>query len=82
MTKYISVRASEILHQGELVAFLKSRFPESTKPLGRSLAAGAETVETVVPANSPAFEEIRNFILARRKEGLHGFSDFTIGRYL
>jgi hypothetical protein len=81
MTEYVSVRASKLLHQGELVAFLKSRFPESTKPLG-SLPAGAETVETRVPANSPGFEEIRNFILARRKQGLHGFSDFTIGRYL
>jgi hypothetical protein len=82
MTEYVSIRASEILHQGELVAFLKSRFPESTRPLGRSLPSGPETVETRVLANSPEFEEIRSFILPRREQGLHGFSDFTIGRYL
>jgi hypothetical protein len=82
MTEYVSVRASEILHQEELVAFLKSRFPESTKPLGRTIPEGTETVETRVPANSRDFEEIRNFILPRRRQGLRGFSDFTIGRFL
>jgi len=82
MTEYVSVRASEILHQGELVEFLKARFPGSTKPLGRMIGEGTATVEARVPANSRELEEIRDFIVKRRQQGLHGFSDFTIGRYL
>jgi hypothetical protein len=82
MTEFVSVRASEILHQGELVAFLKSRFPGSTRPFGRRIGDGTETVETRVPANSRGFEEIRDFIVTRRQQERHGFSDFTIGRYL
>lgn len=82
MTEYVSVRASEILHQGELVAFLKSRFPDSTKPLGRMVGVGTETVEVRVPANSRDLEEIHEFVAKRRQLGLHGYKDFTIGRYL
>jgi len=82
MIEYVSVRASEILHQEELVAFLKGRFPESTRTLGPTIPEGTETVEARVLTNSRDFEEIRNFIETRRKRGLHGFSDFTIGRYL
>ncbi len=82
MTEYVSVRASEILHQGELVAFLKSRFPASTKPLGRMIGKGTETVEVRILANSLELEEIHDFVAKRRQQGLHGYSDFTIGRYL
>jgi len=82
VTEYVSVRASEILDQGELVTFLKSRFPNSTKPIGQMIGEGTETVETRVPVNSRDFDEIRDFIVKRREQGLHGFSDFTIGWYL
>jgi hypothetical protein len=82
MTEYVNVRASETLGQEELVSFLKSRFPEATRPVGRPGIEGTECVEVRVPSNSPEFEEIRQFIEARRKKGQHGFSDFTIGWYL
>ena len=82
MTEYVKVRASEILHQEELVRFLKSRFPSFTHPLGRAIGEGTETVEARVPSASREFEEIRDFITARRERGLHGFADFTIGHYL
>lgn len=67
MTEYVNVRASETLDQGELVAFLKSRFPEKTKLVGRTVVKGTECVEVRVPSDSPEFEEIREFIDARRK---------------
>jgi hypothetical protein len=79
MTEYINIRASETLGQEELVTFLKSRFPETTKPVGRAIVEGTECVEVRVPSSSPEFEEIRKFIEAKRKQGLPGFSDFTIG---
>jgi hypothetical protein len=82
MTEYVNVRASETLGQEDLVSFLKSRFPEATKPVGRSIVEGTECVEIRIPSNSPEFEEIRRFIDARRKQGQCGFSDFTIGWYL
>lgn len=82
MTEYVSIRASEILHQEELVRFLKSRFPSFTRPLGRTIGEGTETVEARVPAASRAFEEIRDFVVTRREGGLHGFADFPIGWYL
>ena len=83
MSEYVNVRASETLGQAEeLVSFLKSRFPDATKPIGRTLVQGTECVEVRVPSNSPEFEEIRRFIDARRKLGQRGFSDFTIGWYL
>jgi hypothetical protein len=82
MTEYVNVRASETLDQGELVAFLKSRFPEKTKLVGRTVVKGTECVEVRVPSGSPEFEEIREFIDARRKQGLDGFSNFSIGWHL
>lgn len=82
MTEYVNVRASETLGQEDLVSFLKSRFPRTTKPVGRTVVAGTECVEVRVPSNSPEFDEIRRFINAKRKEGDRGFSDFTIGWYL
>jgi len=82
MTEYVNVRASETLGQEELVTFLKSRFPEATKAVGRTIVEGTECVEVRIPSHSPEFEEIRRFIDARRKQGVPGFSDFTIGWYL
>lgn len=79
MTEYVNVRASETLEQGELVAFLKSQFPRATKPVGRTIVEGTECVELRVPSHSPEFEEIRRFVEAKRKQGLRGFTDFTIG---
>ncbi len=82
MNEYVNVRASEILGQQELVSFLKSRFPKTTKPIGRLGIEGTECVEVRVPSRSSEFEEIHKFIDIRRKEGQHGFSDFSIGWYL
>jgi hypothetical protein len=83
MSEFVNVRASEILDQGELVRFLKSRFPKTTRPVGSPRRVeGTECVEVRVPSNSPEFEEIRRFIDVKRKQGLHGFSAFTIGWYL
>lgn len=82
MTEYVNVRASETLGQEELVSFLKSRFPNATKQVGRTVVEGTECVEVRVPSNSPEFEEIRRFIVSKRAQGARGFSDFTIGHYL
>lgn len=79
--EYINVRASEILHQEELLELIKSRFPESVKPIGRLTMKGAQTFEVRVPLDSLNLEDIRNLIVTRRKEGVHGFADYTIGRY-
>jgi len=82
MTEYVSVRASETLGQEELVSFLKSRFAEAAKPIGRTVAPGTGCVEVRVPAGSREFEEIRTFIETKRKLGERAFSEFTIGWYL
>lgn len=82
MSEYVSVRASETLDQGDLVAFLKTRFPQITKPIGRAVGEGTECVEVRVPSMSSEFEEIKQFIGARRLQGLHGYADFAIGHYL
>ena len=72
MTEYVNVRASEILDQGELVEFLKTRFPGSTKPIGRMQRNGYATVEARVIVRSREFEEIRDFIVTRRQQGRNG----------
>src|SRR3984893_8115608 len=82
MTEYVNIRASETLNQGELVAFLKTRFARIAKPVGRTVVAGTECVEVRVPSDSAEFEEIREFIDTKRRQGLQGYSDFTIGHYL
>ena len=82
MTEYVNVRASEILDQEELVAFLKSRFGRRTKSVGRHVIKGTECVEVRVRSNSPEFEEISQFIRARRAQGVDGFSKLPIGWYL
>jgi hypothetical protein len=79
MTEYVNVRASEMLDQGELVRFLNARFPGSTKPIGRMRREGHATVEIRVLAHSREFEEIRDFIATKRRQGERGYSNFTIG---
>ena len=79
MTEYVNVRASETLDQGELVVFLKSRFGQRTKRVGRHVIKGTECVELRVPSDSEEFEEIREFIREKRAQGAEGFSNFTIG---
>jgi hypothetical protein len=82
MSEYVNVRASETLGQEELVAFLKSRFPKTTRPVGRTVVEGTECVEVKVPSHSPEFDEIRRFVDAKRRQGLPGFCNFGIGWYL
>jgi hypothetical protein len=81
MTEYINVRASEMLDQGELVAFLKSRFGQRTKRVGRQVINGTECVEVSVLSNSPDFDEICQFVGAKRAQGAEGFSKFSLGWY-
>jgi hypothetical protein len=82
MAEYFNLRASETLGQEELVEFLKSRFPAATKQVGRAFVSGTECVEVRVPSNSPEFDEIREFIITRRRQQVRGFSAFTLGWYL
>jgi hypothetical protein len=82
MTEYLNIRASETLGQGTLVKFLKFRFPQSTKAIGRAIVQGTESVETRVVSGSAKFEEIRRFVDRERKRRVPGFTDFTIGQYL
>jgi hypothetical protein len=82
MSEYVNVRASEVLDQGELVKYLKSQFPKITRKVGQSPIPGTETVEVRVPSTSREFEAIQRFIDEKRKQGLQGFTDFSIGWYL
>lgn len=82
MSEFVNVRASEVLDQGELVRYLKSQFPTITKKVGQSPIPGTECVEVRVPSDSPEFDAIQRFIDEKRKQGIHGFTDFSIGRYL
>jgi hypothetical protein len=82
MTEYVSLRASQILGQDELVSFLKTQFPHKTKFIGRVGVEGTECVEVRIPSNSHEFEEIFRFIDERRKQGQRSYSVFTIGKYL
>jgi hypothetical protein len=79
MTEYVNVRASETLDQTELVAFLKSRFGKAVRRIGRVHVAGTECAEVSVPSESAEFDEIRQFIETKRKQGLDGFCKFSIG---
>ena len=82
MREYFVVRASEILYQGELVAFLKLRFSNNLKTKIPSMkSARVESVEVKVPSKSPEFDEIREFIETKREQGLPGFCNFPLGRY-
>jgi hypothetical protein len=81
MTEYVNVRASETLGQWELVAFLKTRFAKITRPVGRPVLEGTECVEVRVPPQSAEFEEIREFIDTRRRQGVSAYTDFPIGHY-
>ena len=76
--EYVNVRASEPLARRTWFRFLKFRFPDVTKPVGRTMVEGTECVEVRVRSDSPEFEEIRRFIDRKRKRGQRGFSDFTI----
>lgn len=82
MAEYLIVRASEILGQEELVDFLKSRFPADTTRIGRALVPGTECVEARVRSDSPEFDELREFIITKRRQQVLGFSAFNLGRYL
>jgi hypothetical protein len=82
MAEYLCVRATEVLGQEELVGFLKSRFPKATKQIGRAFVSGTECVEVRVPCDSSEFEEIREFIVTRRRQQVRAFSAFNLGRYL
>jgi hypothetical protein len=81
MTEYLILRASEILDQGELVAFLESNFPR-TRPIGKDFTKGARTVEIRVPAASPEFREIERFIASKREGNEKAFQHFPIASYL
>jgi hypothetical protein len=83
MKEYLVVRGSEIFHQEELVAFLKSRFSSTLKTtIPPMKSTSIESVEVRVPTKSREFDEIRQFIEAKRKQGLPGFCNYQIGRYL
>jgi hypothetical protein len=75
-------QGSEIFDQKELVTFLKSRFSKNLKITIPSMkGASVESVEVKVPSKSPEFDEIRQFVEAKRKQGLPGFCNYQIGRY-
>jgi hypothetical protein len=82
MTEYVNIRASETLGQDELVRFLKARFPDAVKPVGRTVVQGTECVEVRVPSASSEFEDIRRFVDSKRTAGAPAFTDFSIGWYL
>lgn len=77
MEECVVIKAAETLQQHELVEFLISRFGAHTKLLTKE----PHTVETCVPAHSPEFNEIRNFIMTKRKLGQDGFARTMIGHY-
>ena len=82
MREYLNLRVSETLDQGELVAFLESRFPKATRSIGRTFIEGTKCVETRVSADSPEFREIARFVESKRNQGEKAFSFFPIASYL
>jgi len=82
MREYLALRVSETFGQGELVAFLESRFPSATKQIGRNTIEGTKCVETRVPADSSEFQEIARFIGSKRAQGHEAFEYFPIASYL
>ena len=82
MKQYLSIRASQLLHQHELIELLKSLFPESVKQVGNVTLEGCKTYEVRILSTSPKLQEIRSFILTKREQEARGFAGYTIGRYL
>ncbi len=82
MREYVNIRASEILGQDELISFLKSNFPDSTRTIGRAIIEGTECVETRIPSNSVEFEKLRNFIAPRRRRAIRAYRAFLLGWHL
>lgn len=82
MREYFVLRVSETLGQEELVEFLESRFPKATNSIGKHVIHGTKCVETRVPANSPEFREIANFVDAKRRQGQQNYEYFPIASYL
>jgi hypothetical protein len=83
MREYLVVRGSEIFNQYELVTYLKSRFSKIVKITTPPIkSARIEGVEVKVPSKSPEFDEIRQFIETKRKQGIPEFCNYQIGRYL
>jgi hypothetical protein len=82
VAEYVNIRASEILDQGELVAFLKSRFGPRTRSVGRHVIEGTECVELVVRPDSPEFDEISQFIATRSAQGEKAYSIIPLGWYV
>jgi hypothetical protein len=79
MTEFLTLRASQILGQGELIRFLKALFGQSVRVVGKSLP-GTETVEIHIKVPSKEFDSVSQFIRSRRSNGAEGFVNFALGR--
>jgi hypothetical protein len=79
MTEFMTLRASQILNQGELIRFLNKQFGKSVRVVGKSLP-GMETVEVCIKVPSKEFDLVNDFICSRRSDGAEEFVNYTLGR--
>lgn len=79
MTEFVTLRASQILGQGELIHFMKGHFGKSLRIVGKSLP-GIETVEIHIKVPSEEFNSVSEFIRSRRSDGDEAFVKFPLGR--
>jgi hypothetical protein len=79
MTEFVTLRASQILDQGELILFLKRQFGDSLRVVGKSLP-GLETFEVRIKVPSQEFDSISEFIRSRRFDGAEEFVKYALGR--
>jgi len=78
MTEFVTLRASQILGQGELIRFLQGQFGNAVRVIGKSLP-GDETVEVHIRLPSKEFDSVSEFIRSRRSDGAEEFLNFGLG---
>jgi hypothetical protein len=79
MNEFVTLRASRILNQDELIRFLNERFGDSVRVIGKSLP-GMETVEVSIKVPSHKFDSVNDFIQSRRSDGAKEFTKYSLGR--
>jgi len=78
MTEFVTLRASQVLDQGELIRFLNRQFGKHMRVVGKPLP-GMETFEVRIRMPSQEFDLVNDFICKKRSEGTEEFVKYTLG---